>query len=935
MAPCRRAPIMRAYVIFIWTAACLFPIFLGHECSAQAGAAQDEPAQKDSPPEAAALFSDAANLQNAKEYALAVDEWRSFLKKYAKDPLAGKARYYLGVCLLQSGNKRAAAAEFARVVQQSPKLKTIQDAYLNLGWCQFQLGKPAGDKKADEEFLNRSVKTLGDMISKFPTSKLMDQALFFQGEAFYNLGKKKEAVACYAKTVSDFPKSSMRLDAVYALGVTHEEIKQYSEAGKVYDTFLSEFPNSKLHSEVQMRKAETVLRTDQFAEAERLFAEVAKIEGFNRVDHAIFRQAFCLSKLDKFEEAGKLYAQLATDHPRSPSAAEAIISAARCFYRAKKNAEATTWLQKAIDAQNQFSGEAAHWLSRLWLSQGQAVKVVELLDKTLPNSEKSPFLIRLKMDQADALYSMKEWKEESLKKYVAIATEHPQDKVAPQAQYNAAFGALELGKHEDALKYGAEFLQNFKDHSLAPDVHFVNAESKLQLNQLPEAETAYRDLVTTFPDHPDVPLWNLRLGRVLYTQKKYQDAIDWLTKFDFKKPDSKAEGLFLIGISQFELGQMAPAIAALQGSRTASVSWRQADETLLFTARALHRTKKTAQAIEQLKLLLKDYSKSTHLDHANYRLGEFAYAEADFPGAVKYYDVVINGFADSVYLPFCLYGKGWALLKSKDHKNSIAAFSQLLEQFEKHTLAADSMFARAMARRQLGEFDGAVNDIATFLKLKPDSKQKPQAMYERGLAEVGQKKFSDAVATFSSLLDESKDYAQRDKVLYELAWAHKSLEEEAKAQAAFTKLTVEHANSQLAAEAFFHVGEGLYASKKYADAASAYVEAKTKSKRTDLAEKATYKLGWSHFRADEFEKALEVFNEQVSKFAAGNLSADGLFMQAECMFKLERFKEAYAAFQKAAGSKPSSEQIEILILLHGGQSASRSPKFQGRNQTLE
>ena len=46
-------------------------------------------------------FSSAAELQNEKLFDLAAKEWAEFIGKHPDDPLAGQARHYQGVCLIQ------------------------------------------------------------------------------------------------------------------------------------------------------------------------------------------------------------------------------------------------------------------------------------------------------------------------------------------------------------------------------------------------------------------------------------------------------------------------------------------------------------------------------------------------------------------------------------------------------------------------------------------------------------------------------------------------------------------------------------------------------------------------------------------------------------------------------------------------------------------
>ncbi len=465
----------------------LVALLIGNSAEFAGAAEAAKPAN--SPQEALNLYSDAASFQNNSAFDLAAEEWEKFLKKFPKDPLAAKAQHYLGVCHLQSKRFDKAAAAFEGVVKNHPDFDLIQDAYLNLGWCQYSLG---GQKV--EGAYAKAAAAFAEMVKKFPDGKHTEQALFFWGESEYNQGKKKEAVAAYDQLVTKYPQSSLRTDTLYALGVTHEELGQFAEAGRAYDLFLEAFPQHNLANEVRMRKAETVLQAGDFAAAEKLFADVAKIAGFASVDHALYRQAFCLSKQDKFAEAAALYARIPTEFAQSAYVADATMSAGRCFYRAEKFPEATQWLQKAADAPSGSRAEAAHWLCRIYLRDKQPQQAVELAKKVLPQAANDPFAVNLQMDQADALYEGDGSRPEAIALYLKIATDHPQHEVAAQALYNAAFGALESGKYDEALKHTAAFLKAYPNHRLTPDVQYVAAECHLQRGEHAEAATLYAEL---------------------------------------------------------------------------------------------------------------------------------------------------------------------------------------------------------------------------------------------------------------------------------------------------------------------------------------------------------------------------------------------------------------------------------------------------------
>ncbi len=920
-----RPPGVRSYYVrFCWLLVlCSLPVLAQEKAN--------EKQEGKSPPEALNQISDAASFQNNGAFESAVDEWEKFLKQFPNDPFVTKARHHAGVCHLQLKHFDQAAAHFQTILAKDEKFELAEDASINLGWCQFSLGR-----QGKQEMYGKAIETLTAHLGKFAKGKSVDQALFYLGEANYALGRKPEAIAAYQRLVNEQEKSSLRADAMYALGVMREESQQYPEAGSIYDAFVQEFPNSVLVSEVRMRKGETLFHTGQLAAAEAIFSEVAAKPDFASADHAVFRQADCAAKQDKFVYAGQLYARVATSFPNSTYLADASIAAGRCFYRADKLADAATWLRKTIELGGKDVAEAAHWLCRVHLKQKEPHEVVELANSLMAKAGDSPYLVNLKMDQADALNELANRKVESIDRYLKITLEHPRHELAPQALYNAAFTALELKRFDDGSKHAAAFEQKFSKDRLLPDAKYVAAECQLHLGKYTEAEAAYQSLIDQHAKHAEANLWRVRLGLAIYLQKKYATAAKTLGGFlpQLTNPDQLAESQFLIGVCKFEQNQPAEAAQLLAESLTTQAKWRQADETLLFLSRAQKSLGKIGEARDAVQQLIADFPDSKLLDQAHYRLGEYLDAAGDYPAAVAAYDVVLTKYESSPLAPYSAYGKGWAKMRAKDFAGASESFSDLLAKYDKHALAVDTYFARGMSRRQAGQFSEAIADIVKFLQSNPDQPRKSDALYERGLAEAALKQYAEAAKTFAAIIAENKSYAHAANVIYELAWASKHAGQNAEATTAFARLAADYADSTLASEALYHVGEDQYQQKQFAEAIKSYTAALSKA-QGEVAENVMHKLSWSHFRLGQYEPALTQFREQTEKFPSGPLAADALFMRAECLFKLQNHNEAWPAFESSIKSPTTLRQMQPLAYLHGGQAAAQLEQWQASLKLLD
>jgi TolA-binding protein len=586
---------------------------------------------------------------------------------------------------------------------------------------------------------------------------------------------------------------------------------------------------------------------------------------------------------------------------------------------------ARTALQQ-VDQKTPAGLEALHWIAQSWLKQRRPVEALEAAAAGLEAADDIPQRVPLEMDRAEALALSPDHRAQAIEAYAALAAEHPQDPLAPQAQYLAAFTSLEIGEFQGAVNAADRFKERYADNALLPDVIGIEAEGRLQLGQYPESQRLYADLLSRFTKHRDAAAWRLRLAWSHYLQKQYRETIDLLAPQIASLPAgaSQAEALFLIGSSDNELQEYAQAATAFEAAWKADPKWRQADEVLLGWAQAERQTNQFASARARLNDLTKNFPKSPQLDRAYYRLGELEYAQGDFAAAVLAYRRVIAGWLDSAVLPAARLGLGFSELGRGDADAASQAFTQLIDGSPQHELVPRARYGRALCRHQLKQYAAAVEDLQTVLAAG-GTPERADAQYLLGLCQSAESKPAEAVATFRSLLSEQPKYAGADKTLYELAWALKAENKDTEAAEAFKRLAQEHPQSTLAAESAYHVGEAAYAKGDWQPAAAAYQQALAQAQaaggKSPVGEQAAHKLAWTYYRQDDLNRAADEFHKQRAAWPSGPLADDARFMQGEILFKQEKYAEALAAFGEI--KQPSNPEFLTLSLLHAGQAAGK------------
>jgi TolA-binding protein len=143
---------------------------LGSKAMAQVTAR--EKAMKLAPPDRSGLYAVAFKEYKGADYDVARELYLEYLRRYPTDPQAGEAQFYVGQCLLQSGQLKEAALAFQKVSDSYPRSDRVCDARLKLGESLFGLKMRDEAKLALEDTLRQCGGKLA--VAKEAKEKLRD-----------------------------------------------------------------------------------------------------------------------------------------------------------------------------------------------------------------------------------------------------------------------------------------------------------------------------------------------------------------------------------------------------------------------------------------------------------------------------------------------------------------------------------------------------------------------------------------------------------------------------------------------------------------------------------------------------------------------------------------------------------------------------------------
>ena len=901
------------------------------------------------------IATSASNAQNNSDFKFAQKQWENLVTHHPTWSRIATAKLNLGICLFQQKKYAEAIAPIRSAIESGDTSLNVPKSLLFLGYSQMKHGDQLALSKSEEDqtqggvFLTTSTQTLGKIVKEYPDYPDADQALYFQGQAFYKLGRYDEAVAAF-EGLDTFENAKFKEVAQYDLASAYQQTGKFDRALSAFEKYLKSAPAEDVEAiddiDLQIAKLnirlaaaargrqETVEATELLKQADKRLSRISENPNSAFYADASFRRAMVAGELGDFPRAAKLFEQAASDK-ESPNASQALVMAGREWIRAKQYPVAIEKLEPLARADSRFGLEAVILLSNAYRNSGVPEKATELTESWIERSADAPLYVTLLMENAEAAYATPKMKPKAAQRFLEIADKFPEDRAAPEALFNATAAWWESFETDMSIQTAERFMKSHANHPLALDVQEMLGDAQLVKENYAAGEQIFRTLAKKFPDSKQQSHWALRTGWALYLQKKYPETEAWLTERidSFKLPKLESEARHWIGASQYQQKKYADAISYLQGSIGSVQQWERADETWLALLRCQLATDKIDDARLTAAKIGTQFPQSPAVAESVFRIGETLYDNNELDDALSQYQTLLEQFPDSEFVPASLFGQGWALLRTDKAEEAEKSFSSLIERFPENQIAEQARMARSVAHRKLGKSEEAIEALKQFLATAPEGDAKNSSHFELGLAYVENENWDQAEKVFRDLLELPDENRLADRTRYELAWTLESLNRNDEATAQFQDLAAKFPNSPLAAEANFKVATASYDQEKYDDAAMFYSNVIDGPKPSDeLMEKALYKLAWSSYKQNRFEQAAERFNQQTSQFPEGKLAADGRFMLAQSWFENENYSKALEAYVVAKPivlqSKSTPDRLKWLTMINGAKSANQQKSWQ-------
>ncbi len=377
------------------------------------------------------------------------------------------------------------------------------------------------------------------------------------------------------------------------------------EAFLLFDEAVKEAPDTAVAAGVLIQKAEALLKTQQFAAAEKAFQAGLDIT----VDPAEQTRAqtgkgWSLWEQKRYEESAAAFENATLKCAQPDSCVTALIKAGDARLAAAQYEKARDDYRRVTEKYpaHPFAAQATYQCGVASLLAGQTNAAIICFNDTEKNFPQSEFAPQAALQQAEMLKRGQQWEpaleqyrriaaqytnsamqaaalnqqglilyrlgkwDAALKNFQVVSTNYPDTPEAPQALYMHGFCRYMQGDTESALAICQAFIEKYPGSVWTPEVLFWLGEHYYNRGSYALAKATFLDIAARFPKHEladDALFW---AGNSLVKQDRFLEAFTIYSRLAKEIPNSPLmlKTRFAQGETLTELGEFPRAILAYE-----------------------------------------------------------------------------------------------------------------------------------------------------------------------------------------------------------------------------------------------------------------------------------------------------------------------------------------------------------------------------------
>ena len=534
----------------------------------------------------------AGNLKAAE------DSFDRFRKKFPDNESAAQNLFDLARVQLDRDRKKAAAKTMQELLKRFPD-NALSDS-VRLLLAQELIADGGKTELKNAAGLLEELGTNETALPRLRVAAWVELAALEQraGHSAVAAEALLKAEALTEKTALRVRQKAARANLLIDEGETQEALTLFDEA-------IDAAPDDPLAANILLQKAEALLKTGQFAAAEKAFQAYLNVttDSDGKI-RALAGKGWSLWEQKHYEEAAAAFessaakcsdpdhctiarmkagdAYLAVKQPEAayknyshifkkyafhPLAARAVYQGGIALLSAEKPEEAQLLFQtlETDFPDSEFAPRAALQRAGLFNDEGHQKRALQEYQRIVDEYTNAVTQATALHRQGLILFEFDRFAD-ALEKFKAVGERYPKSPEAPQALYMQGFCKDQQGDIEAALRIYRTFISTYPDSPWTPQVTFKLGEHAYNRGDYPQAQTVFLDIAARFPQHAlagEALFW---AGNALLQQDSFLEAFTLYSRLAKETPSSDLllKTRFAQGEALSELGEFPRAILAYE-----------------------------------------------------------------------------------------------------------------------------------------------------------------------------------------------------------------------------------------------------------------------------------------------------------------------------------------------------------------------------------
>lgn len=654
--------------------------------------------QPTAPARDAAWFRLAESYRNTNQPAKAREAYRSLVREIPKGEFAGAGAYRLGGMLMDEGNHREAAPNFALAAREAADPPVRMSALFFSGRA-LEL---AGDRRGAYEVFDalRSTENVDLRYKEYSLGAL--------ARIGAELGRKKAAVESFLELaeLTENPKLQSearvkaaellmedgKLEQARQLLLTVREDATSGEWGKAAGAGLLEL-------EFQSNNFETVAAVSE--------AQLASYPPETQA-RARLLTAHANRQIGKFDRALETYDRILKEFPDTPAAKEARFHRLVCLFRLDD--------PRLVESLNAFL-----------LQTGDPVE-----------------LAQARLLKAETHYKAEQWAD-AASAFGNLRNSQLPEKLREDASFKYAWCLTKTSQPQKAVVAYSEFLERFPESDLAPQALVGRGMVHLENGAHDAATRDFERVVVAFPDSNEREFALLQRGLTWGARKDYakMKADLELLIAEYPKTAARAQAEFWTGYAKFEEKDYRGAIEHFNKAR-------ELDPETYGTRSAL-RSMLANYYLEDLEGTAREVDSGNipNVPAEVYQWLAAKYLETgDSENAEKYLQILVSGKAGDVPGPDLYLQLAESRIQQKKYSEAMEPITAYLEITKDPQPRARGLLTKARAAIGMQDFELARKSVEDAQLLQPEGRLNAEARMVTGELFLAENKYEDAAKTF-------------------------------------------------------------------------------------------------------------------------------------------------------------------------------------------